>query len=124
MTTPDQIRFAYSSTSQGQRGLKIEDLFNGEDDQKIRALIEIIRYMRIGESLFGIHIIYDSWGICGFHLLYRVDPFELRIGIFTSNSEFPFNTVQGFADWLNECERKVLEAAANLTFDTFEEEIK
>ena len=114
MTTPDQIRFAYSSTLQAQHGYSIEDYFTNVRGSKTNTIYEILRYLRIEKSPFGTKLVRIENTCKLFFVTYKVGEFEVLVKHSSWGDEFPFNTVETFADWLNTQEKNILDAAREL----------
>lgn len=108
-TTPEQIRFAYSNTISCSNGIPIEKCLSDIGP----AIFETFRYMKLEKSPFGAHKFYEN-GIYSFNITYKMGPFDIIVIHFKCGESFPFNTVESFAKWLNDCERKILKSAANL----------
>lgn len=113
MTTVDQILFAYSSTLQKACGHELDDCLNDFGETKSKAIYSTLTYLRCENSPFSAKI-FSNGKIETFYVTYKMGEFEVIVERFEWLDEYPFHTVESFAKWLNDCERKIFEAAKSL----------
>ena len=115
MTLQEKIRFAYLSTIQCSNGYSIEDCLKDVRGEKTNTICEILRYLRYEYSPFGSWVLSSDGGINRFSVLYKLGEFEVIVKEFSLFVEWPFDTVETLAKWLDNQEKKILATATLLT---------
>ena len=91
MTTPDQIRFAYSSTFHCQQGHSIDDCLIDNESTKRGVFCEILKYLRLENNPFGLGKVSKERD--SFIVIYKLGAFEVIVKEIDWNDIIPFSTV-------------------------------
>jgi len=114
MTLEEKIRFAYKSTFQCANGYSIEDCLKDVRGEKTNTICEILHYLSY-DTLFNSHIVNSEYDVKTFIITYKFGSFKIIVKQFEWNSEYPFDTAETFAKWLDNQEKKILDTATLLT---------
>lgn len=115
MNLQEKIRFAYQSTCQSSNGYSLEDCLKNVRGEKTNTVCEILRYLRYENSPFDSRVLSSDAGVGRFIVTYKFGEFEIIVKEFMLFNDYPFDTVETLAKWLENQEKKILATATLLT---------
>jgi hypothetical protein len=111
--TKEFLTMLYKGTCQSNNGLSFEDAIKNMTGERMDVVCVILSRMRFNGGRFNSIVISSDGGIKDFFVTYRFGKYSVLVErfIFSYFPEWPFESVQGFADWLNNQEKKIIATA-------------